>query len=98
FRMLSIPSPSGQEAALAEFLRNATRELGLESMVDDVGNLVAVTGTGRGPTILMLSHLDTVDDPMPARRLDDRVVGRGAVDAKGPLAAMVLAAAARKDF
>lgn len=97
-RMVSIPSPSRQEAELAEFLVKAACELGLRASLDEVGNLMAETGTGRGPTVLMLSHLDTVDDPLPARLLPDRVAGRGAVDAKGPLAAMLVAAAARRDF
>jgi len=97
-RMVSIPSPSGQEAALARFLAAAGSRLGLESTVDGVGNVLASTGTGDGPTILLLGHLDTVDDPLPASLLDDRVLGRGAVDAKAPLAAMLLAAARRPRF
>jgi LysW-gamma-L-lysine carboxypeptidase len=98
YRMVRIPSPSGKEAALAHFLVDAGRRLGLDTTVDGVGNLLARTGTGHGPTILLLSHLDTVDDPLPARQRDDRVIGRGAVDAKGPLAAMLLAAARRPNF
>lgn len=98
YRMVDIPSPSGQEAALASFLAGAASRLGLESTVDGVGNVLASTGTGHGPTILLLSHLDTVDDPLPASLCGDRVAGRGAVDAKGPLAAMLLAAARRPEF
>lgn len=98
YRMLLIPSPSGGESALAGFLAGACRELGMRAAVDEVGNVVAETGTGRGPTVLLLSHLDTVDDPVPVRLCADRVIGRGAVDAKGPLAAMVCAAASRTGF
>jgi [amino group carrier protein]-lysine/ornithine hydrolase len=98
YRMVDLPSPSGREAALAGFLADAASRLGLESTVDGVGNVLARTGTGHGPTILLLGHLDTVDDPLPAGLLDDRVIGRGAVDAKGPLAAMLLAAARRPRF
>ncbi len=97
-RMVGIPSPSRQEAELAEFLVKAAYELGLQASVDEVGNLIAETGTGHGPAVLMLSHLDTVDDPIPARLMADRIVGRGAVDAKGSLAAMLVAAAARREF
>jgi [amino group carrier protein]-lysine/ornithine hydrolase len=98
YRMVQIPSPSGNEAELAGFLAEAAARLGMRATVDGVGNVVAVTGSGRGPTVLLLSHLDTVDDPIPVRLCADRVSGRGAVDAKGPLAAMVYAAAGRPDF
>ena len=98
YDMVSIASPSGHEQELAAYLRAAAERLGLRARVDEVGNLIAETGTGVGPTVLLLSHLDTVDDWIPARLYPDRVAGRGAVDAKGPLAAMLLAAAARPGF
>jgi LysW-gamma-L-lysine carboxypeptidase len=98
YQMVRIDSPSCREQELARFLADRCRALGLRAVVDEVGNLVAETGTGRGPTILLLGHLDTVDDPIPARLHPDRVTGRGAVDAKGPLAAMLSAAAQRRDF
>ncbi|MGE5828516.1 MAG: M20/M25/M40 family metallo-hydrolase [Micromonosporaceae bacterium] len=97
-RMLLIPSPSGHEGELARFLTGAARVLGMDAYVDEVGNFRASTGTGDGPTVLLLSHLDTVDDPIPVRLSSDRLAGRGAVDAKGSLAAMLLAAAGRPAF
>lgn len=97
-QMVRIPSPSGAEAELGAFLVGAMRERGLDSWRDEVGNVFGSTGTGAGPTVLLLGHLDTVDDPIPAGRTDSRVVGRGAVDAKGPLAAMIGAAARCRDF
>jgi LysW-gamma-L-lysine carboxypeptidase len=39
-----------------------------------------------------------VDRPLPVRRTGTALHGRGAVDAKGPLAAMICAAARRPDF
>jgi LysW-gamma-L-lysine carboxypeptidase len=96
--MLAIPSPSGGEEALAQFVAGALVDLGLAGRVDDAGNVLGTTGTGRGPTVMLLSHLDTVDDPLPPRRVADRLFGRGAVDAKGPLAAMICAAARSQDF
>jgi LysW-gamma-L-lysine carboxypeptidase len=98
YQMVRIDSPSRAEHELARFLAVQCRDLGLRAVVDEVGNLVAETGTGRGPTILLLGHLDTIDDPIPAHLYPDRVAGRGAVDAKGPLAAMLSAAAKRLDF
>ena len=43
--------------------------------------------------VLLLGHMDTVPGEMPVRREGDLLYGRGAVDAKGPLAAFILAAA-----
>jgi LysW-gamma-L-lysine carboxypeptidase len=96
--MLTIASPSAREGELARFVARAAEALGMACTVDEVGNVLATTGTGAGPTVLMLGHLDTVDDPLPVRLAGRRLYGRGAVDAKGPLAAMLLAAAARTDF
>jgi LysW-gamma-L-lysine carboxypeptidase len=96
--LLAIPSPSGGEARLAGFLAGAMAELGLDARVDGAGNVVGETGTGTGPTVLLLGHMDTVDRPLPVRRDGLRLYGRGAADAKGPLAAMVCAAAARPGF
>ncbi len=89
--MLRIPSLSGQEAELARFLSGEMRRLGLESYVDDAGNAVGTAGSG--PTIALLGHIDTVPGVVPVRVVDGRLYGRGAVDAKGPFAAFVAAAA-----
>ncbi|MFC5663910.1 [LysW]-lysine hydrolase [Kitasatospora misakiensis] len=96
--MLEIPSPSYHEADLAAYLVDALGELGLRAHIDPAGNVVAETGTGDGPTVMLLSHLDTVPGEVPVRSEDGRLYGRGAVDAKGPLAAMACAAAALTDF
>ncbi|WP_201787203.1 M20/M25/M40 family metallo-hydrolase [Actinoplanes sp. TFC3] len=92
-RMIDIPSPSGREADVADFLAHALAGAGLRSRIDEVGNVVGEIGTGDGPTIALIGHMDTVDDPIPTRATGSRIYGRGAVDAKGPLAAMIAAAA-----
>jgi [amino group carrier protein]-lysine/ornithine hydrolase len=97
-RMLEIPSPSYEERPLAEFLIDAMRALGLSAHLDEAGNAVGGTGTGRGPVVMLLGHLDTISGEVPVRRVAGRLYGRGAVDAKGPLAAMVMAAARSRDF
>jgi len=98
YEMVAIPSPSGGEAKLAGYLCDRLAGLGFDSRIDEVGNVIADIGTGDGPTLMLLSHLDTVDGPIPAHRDRTTVYGRGSVDAKGPLAAMVCAAARRADF
>lgn len=100
--MLAVPSLSGQEEAFALRLRMFMNAMGFTTRSDEAGNLIgdigAGTRTGEGPTVMLLSHLDTVGPALPARRTADRLYGRGAVDAKGPLAAMICAAAARPRF
>lgn len=101
YRMLEIPSLSGDEQALARFLGEQLRELGFRVRHDEAGNVIGDIGrdAGRdGPVIMLLSHLDTVGPLLPARRDAERLYGRGAVDAKGPLATMICAAARRPDF
>ena len=99
--MLGLYSPSGQERSLSEFLVDWMREAGFRAWRDEVGNAVGVIphplpgreGLLGGEYILLLGHLDTVPGFIPVRREGDRLYGRGAVDAKGPLAAFCLAAA-----
>lgn len=96
--MLAIPSLSGDEERLSRYLEDRMRGLGFAARRDEAGNVIGDIGAGDGPTIMLLSHLDTVGPPLPVYRDGDRLHGRGAVDAKGPLAAMICAAAARPTF
>lgn len=92
-RMVEIPSLSGEESALAAFLVQTMRSFGFESRVDDAGNAVGVLGSG-SVEIILLGHMDTVPGEIPVRIENGRLYGRGSVDAKGPLAAFIAAAAA----
>jgi len=96
--MLEIPSASYQERALADFLAEAMVDLGFQTHIDVVGNVIGVIERGDGPTLMLLGHLDTVPGQFPVRSEDGKLYGRGAVDAKGPLAAMICAAASAVDF
>lgn len=96
--MLEIPSPSYQERSLADYLVEAMKELGFQAHIDGVGNVIGVIERGDGPTVMLLGHTDTVPGQIPVRSEDGRLYGRGAVDAKGPLATMICAAAGAVDF
>ena len=91
-RMVEIPSLSGEESALADFLVDAMRGLGFHAQVDEVGNAVGILGDGP-IEIVLLGHMDTVPGAIPVRIADGKLYGRGSVDAKGPLAAFIAAAA-----
>jgi [amino group carrier protein]-lysine/ornithine hydrolase len=90
--LLGIYSPSGKEADIAVFLADEMKKLGFQVGMDAIGNVIGVVGEGE-PTIFLCGHMDTVVGHLPLRVEEDKIYARGAVDAKGPLAAMVMAAA-----
>ncbi len=90
--MLSIYSPSGREAAISEFLIKEMRKLGFTVRKDGIGDVIGEIGQGE-PTILLCGHMDTIIGNLPVRMENNKLYGTGAVDAKGPLAAMIIAAA-----
>ncbi len=92
--LVARPSPSGEEAGAVGWLVDQMTALGFRAGRDAVGNAVGEVGPpGAERLILLLGHVDTVAGDVPVRRVDGRLYGRGTVDAKGPLAAFVLAAA-----
>ena len=64
--------------------------MGFEPELDIAGNVVARRGRG-GKQVALVGHLDTVPGFIQVRREGNRLFGRGAVDAKGPLAAAITA-------
>jgi acetylornithine deacetylase/succinyl-diaminopimelate desuccinylase-like protein len=110
---LDTVNPPGNETKAAELLRNYLEPSGVEcrliAKVPDRANLVArLRGRDEGPTLLLLSHTDTVIadpgewsvDPWSGEVLDGYVWGRGALDMKSQVAAsaVALAALAREGF
>lgn len=57
--LLRIPSPSGQEAAIAQHLVERLQQLGLEARLDTAGNVLACTPRRDG-ALLLGAHMDTV--------------------------------------
>lgn len=94
--VVKIYSPSGSESELGRFLEAEMTRLGLETEVDEVGNVLGRMGGGR-PRLLLSGHMDTVPGVLPVRASQGRILGRGAVDAKAALAAMIVAAGSHKD-
>jgi LysW-gamma-L-lysine carboxypeptidase len=90
--MLKIYSPSGQEKLLASYLAKVMENLGYDTSIDTVGNVRGLRGEGR-PVVVLCSHMDTVPGQIPVRLDGDYIWGRGAVDAKASLAAMIAAGA-----
>ena len=89
--LVAIPSVSRSEGDAVEWLVDRMRERGFRASIDAAGN--AVGEIGAGPThVVLLGHIDTVPGEIQVRIEGGELVGRGAVDAKGPLAAFVAAA------
>ena len=103
-RLVQTPSPSTQEGAVAALIVEELKRLGFpEVRVDSMGNVIARLAAGDGPILLYDAHMDTVEagegaawryDPYAAVIEDDVLYGRGAMDMKGAIAAMVYGAKA----
>lgn len=93
--LVATPSVSGAEAAAVELFVRRAREVGLEARIDEAGNAIATRRSSipGAPEIVLLGHIDTVPGEIPVRVVSGVLHGRGAVDAKGPLAAFLVAAA-----
>src|SRR3982751_2209197 len=98
-------NPPGNERPAQELLAGMLRDAGFEvellGRTPERPNLVArLRGTGDGPTLCLLSHVDTVyatpadwsHDPWSGDLDDGFVWGRGALDMKSQTAAEVAAA------
>jgi len=100
--MVRTPSLSTQEGEVAVRLAEEMRQVGISDVrVNCIGNVVGRIGAGGGKKLIFNGHMDTVGvsdpaawsrDPFGAEIEDGVLYGRGAVDMKGALAAMVYAA------
>jgi len=98
-----VPGGAG-EAEIAAFVAAWLDDAGLTVQVEEVAagrpNVVGTApGSGNGPTLLLCAHLDTVgvvgmNAPFEPRIENGRLHGRGALDMKAGLAAIMLAGAA----
>src|SRR6059058_3839332 len=85
--LVNIPSESGQESALYDYL---AANVALERAFDDGESLVFQQRSGK-PLVLLAGHTDTVpaQGNLPGRIEDGWVVGLGASDMKGGVAVMI---------
>ena len=87
---MSIPSVSGAEGRVGEFLESHLGALGYrverQMVAPDRFNVIAFAGDAH---VVMCSHIDTVPPILEIREDDDFLYGRGACDTKGIIAAML---------
>lgn len=90
--LLTRYSPSNQEGEAAAYLVGQMIQLGFQAGLDSTGSVIGTLGGGPHE-IILLGHIDTVPGFIPVQKKEGRMFGRGAVDAKGPLACFTAAAA-----
>lgn len=88
--LVAIPSVTGNEAALVDFVDRRLRSGGwtCESIPVSEGRRNLFAHRGR-PGVVLSTHADTVPPFLELRRDGAALFGRGACDAKGSLAAMI---------
>ncbi|MFG0258518.1 MAG: [LysW]-lysine hydrolase [Phycisphaerales bacterium JB043] len=95
FDLVSTRSITGNERTASECFVSHAQARGFEAAIDEVNNAIAhrgEVGDGVRTHIVLLGHIDTVPGDIPARIEKGTLHGRGSVDAKGPLCAMLCAA------
>jgi acetylornithine deacetylase len=91
--LVNIPSVTGSEAAIADFLSSYLRSQGFDLEKQEVDekrrNILAVLHPS--PRVILCTHMDTVPPFYGAREDESFIYGRGACDAKGIMASMIFA-------
>jgi acetylornithine deacetylase len=95
-----VPGASG-EGEIANFIRDFLQGRGIDAQLSEAQpgrpNVVArIPGETGSPRLLLCGHMDTVsvegmEEPFSGRIEDGRLIGRGAQDVKGGLAALLAA-------
>jgi acetylornithine deacetylase len=93
-KLIDIPSVTGEEGNVGEFLASYLESLGYRVLKQEVArdrfNVFATTDTS--PRVVLSTHMDTVPPFMASSEDEGRIYGRGACDAKGIIAAQIVAA------
>lgn len=78
------------EQKVAEYIKETFSSLGIKVKIDEIGNVIIENeGVCESHIFHYVSHIDTVKPHIKAKIINDTIIGRGAVDAKGPLLSMI---------
>lgn len=92
--LIDIPSVTGEESHvgtfLASYLEGLSYSVQRQEVTDGRFNVMATTQSA--PRVVLSTHMDTVPPHIPSREEEDKIFGRGACDAKGIIAAQIMAA------
>jgi acetylornithine deacetylase len=93
-RLIDIPSVTSEEKLVGLFLKSHLEEFGyvveMQEVENDRFNVFATTGAW--PRVVLSTHLDTVPPHIASSENEEKIFGRGACDAKGIIAAQIVAA------
>src|ERR1700755_869663 len=92
--LMSIPSVSGDEEAVGFFLRDHLTSLGWTVELQEVapGQRNVIAWLNDTPRVFLSTHMDTVPPFIAPTEDEEKIYGRGACDAKGIIAAQIMAA------
>jgi acetylornithine deacetylase len=92
--LMKIPSVSGEEKDVGDFLRDYLENLGwtveLQAVSENQNNVIAYLNNT--PRVFLSTHIDTVPPFIAPTEDAEKIYGRGACDAKGIVAAQIFAA------
>jgi acetylornithine deacetylase/succinyl-diaminopimelate desuccinylase-like protein len=95
-RLVDIESITPNEGPVGDFLQDELRRRGFEAQKMPVEgartNVVATSPGHPRPEIVFSTHMDTVPPFIPSSEDPTRIFGRGSCDAKGIIAAQIVAA------
>ncbi|MFC2029533.1 M20/M25/M40 family metallo-hydrolase [Chloroflexota bacterium] len=107
-KLVQTPSPSGQEGDVAALMQAEMLRLSYDQVwVDEAGNVIGRIAGEDGPSLMLNGHMDHVAADNPSRWRyppfgaeihQGELWGRGSVDMKGALAAMVYAGGVLKEL
>jgi acetylornithine deacetylase len=95
-QLIDIPSVSGEEREVGDFLASHLEGLGYAVELQEVegGRANVIATTRARPRVVFSTHMDTVPPYIASREDGEYVHGRGSCDAKGIAAAQIFAAEA----
>jgi acetylornithine deacetylase len=98
-QLIDIPSVTGEELAVGQFLSSYLEQLGYrverQEVAPDRFNVIATTEAP--PRLVFSTHLDTVPPFIKSSEDEAFIYGRGSCDAKGIMAAQIFAAQRLRD-
>lgn len=100
-KLTEIPAKSGHEQQRGAYVKAEFEKAGLKTSVDSIGNVIGVRkGTGGGPTIAIMAHMDVVFDndiPRKVKRSGDTLFAPGVGDNTASVANMLAVVRAMKE-
>ncbi len=93
-KLMDIPSVSGDEDKVSEYVAGHLQKLGynVEKQSVDTKLFNVIATTDHSPAVVFSTHLDTVPPFIPASDDAEFIYGRGSCDAKGIIASQIIAA------